>query len=152
MKEDELKNTIEELELIIGSLKQTCYNDLKEIERLQQQLKEKDNGIKTLLINYTNYLRYFIRHNSKNGIILESDLQNEISEIENGDKIWQTKNIYEEHDKKLIQKIRGWIKTQIVYCGGKADEMDILIANASNQVLKDIGEFLDQLEGEQNDN
>ena len=47
--------------------------------------------------------------------------------------------------KQVCEKIREWIKNQIVYCGGKANEVDILTANASNQVLDDLKQFLDQI-------
>ena len=51
------------------------------------------------------------------------------------------------HDlpKKIVGEIKEWIKSQIIYCGGKADEVDILIANASNQVLEDLQNILDTI-------
>ena len=51
------------------------------------------------------------------------------------------------HDlpKKIVEEIREWIQSQITYCGGKADEVDILIANASNQVLEDLQNILDTI-------
>ena len=51
------------------------------------------------------------------------------------------------HDlpKKIVEEIREWIQSQIIYCGGKADEVDILIANASNQVLEDLQNILDTI-------
>ena len=42
-------------------------------------------------------------------------------------------------------KIKEWIKNQIIYCGGKATDVDILIANASNQVLEDLQNILDTI-------
>ena len=47
--------------------------------------------------------------------------------------------------KKIVEDIKEWIKSQIIYCGGKADEVDILIANASNQVLEDLQNILDTI-------
>ena len=59
------------------------------------------------------------------------------------------------HDRELIkevcEKIREYLRTQVIYCGGKATELDIMIASAGNQVLEDVKQFLDQiqkLEGE----
>ena len=51
------------------------------------------------------------------------------------------------HDlpKKIVEEIKEWIKSQIIYCGGKANEVDILIANASNQVLEDLQNILDTI-------
>lgn len=48
------------------------------------------------------------------------------------------------HDlpKKIVEEIKEWIKSQIIYCGGKASDIDILIANASNQVLEDLQNIL----------
>lgn len=47
--------------------------------------------------------------------------------------------------KKIVEEIKEWIKSQIIYCGGKANEVDILIANASNQVLEDLQNILDTI-------
>ena len=59
------------------------------------------------------------------------------------------------HDRELVkevcEKIREYLRTQVIYCGGKATELDIMIASAGNQVLEDVKQFLDQiqkLEGE----
>ena len=51
------------------------------------------------------------------------------------------------HDlpKKIVGEIKEWIKSQIIYCGGKASDVDILIANASNQVLEDLQNILDAI-------
>lgn len=51
------------------------------------------------------------------------------------------------HDlpKKIVEEIKEWIKSQIIYCGGKASDVDILIANASNQVLEDLQNILDTI-------
>ena len=57
-----------------------------------------------------------------------------------------------DHDKlvrkEVCEELREWARNQIIYCGGKATETDILTANASNQVLYDLKEFLDQIQGE----
>ena len=60
-----------------------------------------------------------------------------------------------DHDRELVnkvcEKIREYLRTQVIYCGGKATELDIMIASAVNQVLEDVKQFLDQiqkLEGE----
>lgn len=60
-----------------------------------------------------------------------------------------------DHDRELVkevcEKIREYLRTQVIYCGGKATELDIMIASAGNQVLEDVKQFLDQiqkLEGE----
>lgn len=50
--------------------------------------------------------------------------------------------------KEMCEKLREWARKQIIYCGGKATETDVLTANASNQVLDDLKEFLDQIQGE----
>lgn len=59
------------------------------------------------------------------------------------------------HDRELVkevcEKIREYLRTQVIYCGGRATELDIMIASAGNQVLEDVKQFLDQiqkLEGE----
>ena len=64
----------------------------KKITDLETKLAEKEEEIKNVTIKHLDMLRYFIRHNSKQGIILSSDLEREIKEIEQGEKIWQTKN------------------------------------------------------------
>ena len=56
------------------------------------------------------------------------------------------------HDRELVnevcEKIREYLRTQVIYCGGKATELDIMIASAGNQVLEDIKQFLDQIQKE----
>lgn len=56
------------------------------------------------------------------------------------------------HDRELVkevcEKIREYLRTQVIYCGGKATELDIMIANAGNQVLEDVKQFLDQIQKE----
>ena len=56
------------------------------------------------------------------------------------------------HDRELVkevcEKIREYLRTQVIYCGGKATELDIMIASAGNQVLEDIKQFLDQIQEE----
>ena len=47
--------------------------------------------------------------------------------------------------KKIVGDIKEWIKSQIIYCGGKASDVDILIANSSNQVLEDLQNILDTI-------
>ena len=46
---------------------------------------------------------------------------------------------------KIVGEIKEWIKSQIIYCGGKASDVDILIAIASNQVFKDLQNILDTI-------
>ena len=56
------------------------------------------------------------------------------------------------HDRELVkevcEKIREYLRTQVIYCGGKATELDIMIASAGNQVLEDVKQFLDQIQKE----
>lgn len=66
-----------------------------------------------------------------------------------------TKQELKERDRELVkevcEKIREYLRTQVIYCGGRATELDIMIASAGNQVLEDVKQFLDQiqkLEGE----
>ena len=63
--------------------------------------------------------------------------------------------IIQTHDRELVkevcEKVREYLRTQVIYCGGRATELDIMIASAGNQVLEDVKQFLDQiqkLEGE----
>ena len=87
-----------------------------EVKQLKQQLAEKDEEIENVTIRHLDMLKYFIRHNSKQGIILSTDLEREIKEIEQGEKIWQTKNFNQdkisfcieqlEHIKKRIYDLR----------------------------------------------
>lgn len=60
--------------------------------------------------------------------------------------------IIQTHDRALVkevcEKIREYLRTQVIYCGGKATELDIMIANAGNQVLEDVKQFLDQIQKE----
>lgn len=57
-----------------------------------------------------------------------------------------------DHDQELVrqvcEKIREYLRRQVIYCGGKATELDIMIANAGNQVLEDIKQFLIQIQKE----
>lgn len=89
------------------------------LNNCENQLKEKEKKIEQLIVEYLNNLKYFIRHNSKQGIILERDLRDWIKQVENGDKIWQTKNVYEEHDKELIKQVCDKIRQ-------KAEEIAVL--------------------------
>lgn len=50
--------------------------------------------------------------------------------------------------KKVCEKIREYLRTQVIYCGGQATELDIMIASASNQILEDVKQFLDQIQKE----
>ena len=56
------------------------------------------------------------------------------------------------HDQELVKevckKIREYLRTQVIYCGGQATELDIMIASARNQVLEDVRQFLDQIQKE----
>ena len=56
------------------------------------------------------------------------------------------------HDRELVkevcEKIREYLRTQVIYCGGRATELDIMIASAGNQVLEDVKQFLDQIQKE----
>lgn len=56
------------------------------------------------------------------------------------------------HDREVVkevcEKIREYLRTQVIYCSGKATELDIMIASAGNQVLEDVKQFLDQIQKE----
>ena len=56
------------------------------------------------------------------------------------------------HDRELVkevcEKIREYLRTQVIHCGGQATELDIMIASAWNQILEDVKQFLDQIQKE----
>lgn len=69
---------------------------------------------------------------------------------------YNVNNIYlydiKTHDQELVkevcEKIREYLRTQVIYCGGQATELDIMIASAWNQVLEDVKQFLAQIQKE----
>ena len=70
-------------------------------------------------------------------------------------ELYKTAKNLKQHDRELVkevcEKVREYLRTQVIYCGGRATELDIMIASAVNQVLEDVKQFLDQiqkLEGE----
>lgn len=69
---------------------------------------------------------------------------NLINKIPEGCKLHATGELV----KEVCEKIREYLRTQVIYCGGKATELDIMIANAGNQVLEDVKQFLDQIQKE----
>ena len=75
------------------------------VKELKQQLAEKEQEIKNVSIRHLDMLRYFIRHNSKQGIIFSSDLEREIEEIEQGKKIWQTKNFNQDKISFAVEQL-----------------------------------------------
>ena len=68
-----------------------------------------------------------------------------IKEKELEQEIQQLKQQLHDLPKKIVGEIKEWIKSQIIYCGGKASDVDILIAIASNQVFKDLQNILDTI-------
>ena len=90
---------------------------IKELEEMQKAYKE---------ISYNETLQTFELNNIKS--------ENQ-----------QLKQQLHDLPKKIVEDIKEWIKSQIIYCGGKANEVDILIANASNQVLEDLQKILDTI-------
>ena len=89
-----------------------CYQETfgetekdRKISDLEAKLAEKDKEIEDVTIRHLDMLKYFIRHNSKQGIILTTDLEREIKEIEQGEKIWQTKNFNQDKISFAVEQL-----------------------------------------------
>lgn len=91
-----------------------------------------DKGVLDKSINDTYKLEELLNQQSKRIKELEQEIQ-------------QLKQQLHDLPKKIVGEIKEWIKSQIIYCGGKASDVDILIANASNQVLEDLQNILDTI-------
>ena len=76
------------------------------------------------------------RKKKKKKVIKKKELEQEIQQL---------KQQLHDLPKKIVGEIKEWIKSQIIYCGGKASDVDILIAIASNQVFKDLQNILDTI-------
>lgn len=125
---------------------------IKELEQKVQELQEVDNK------------RAFRLYAVLYDVLEKQDSENVASRIDylTGKdysemcEMYKTAKNLKQHDRELVkevcEKIREYLRTQVIYCGGKATELDIMIASAVNQVLEDVKQFLDQiqkLEGEE---
>ena len=110
-------------------------NDTYKLEELLNQqskrikeLEELDDAKK----DYISKLEFGLQRANKMGRDAEKEIQ-------------QLKQQLHDLPKKIVGEIKEWIKSQIIYCGGKASDVDILIAIASNQVFKDLQNILDTI-------
>lgn len=83
-----------------------------------------------------NYCENYFKYRDIQKLFIE---EHEIDDIKTHDR---------ELVKKVCEKIREYLRTQVIYCGGQATELDIMIASAWNQVLEDVKQFLDQIQKE----
>lgn len=126
-------------------------NKIKELEQKVQELQEVDNK------------RAFRLYSVLYNVLERQDPENVASRIDfmtsenyaDICELYKTAKNLKQHDRELVkevcEKIREYLRTQVIYCGGRATELDIMIASAGNQVLEDVKQFLDQiqkLEGE----
>lgn len=128
----------------------------KTIADLEAKLAEKEKEIENVTIKHLNMLRYFIRHNSKQGIILSSDLEREIEEIEHGGKIWQTKNFNQDKISfciEQLEKVKEVIQARLVIIEenytdnlySRKEYLDMTVENKN--ILKKIDNQIKQLKG-----
>lgn len=137
---DMFYNDIENMSKYPSFSMELAFRDLEKISDfildLQSQLAEKDKEIENITITHLDMLRYFIRHNSKQGIILSSDLEREIKEIEQGEKIWQTKNFNKDKISFAVEQLK------------KVKEFNIQQVFSSKPLDNFIGNQIKQLKGE----
>lgn len=112
----------------------------KQIKLLEQKLAEKEKEIENVTIRHLNMLKYFIRHNSKQGIILSSDLEREIEEIERGEKNWQNKNFNQDkisfciYQLELARRRIDHLRYNKNKCLNKKDCIEDCLEEIDNQI------------------
>ena len=114
-------------------------NDTYKLEELLNQQSKRIKELENKL-DIVRKKDIIIRQNCRQGYIKDLEEMNNLRE-ENQQLNQQLHDL----PKKIVEEIKEWIKSQIIYCGGKANEVDILIANASNQVLEDLQNILDTI-------